>query len=313
MTDFLFILIIFLIVAGGVVTSVFLVRRELKNKREEELAWSFLKQDIEFLKKSFGDGFSQIIKELGQVQEIGHTLRDFQDLLRSPKLRGGIGEQVLKDLLAEVLPKNNFQFQYHFRGGEIVDAIIKTKQGLIPIDSKFPLESFRKFQQSNEKEERERLEREFIRDIKKHIEDISKKYILPSEGTVDFALMYIPSESIYYEIMMNQPDLLDYGYRRKVYFVSPNSFYFFLKTIMMALEGAKIEEASRMILDSLRSIRQETLKFEEELNILFSHINKTKSASERVISRFSRLSSKIENLGILKEKKEYEKLENGEK
>jgi len=112
MNGILFILIIFLIVAAGVVVSVYFIRKELKGRKEGDLALSFLKQDIEALKKSFGDGFSQVAQELGRVQEIGHTLKDFQDFLRSPKLRGGVGEQVLKDLLEQVLPKNNFQFQY---------------------------------------------------------------------------------------------------------------------------------------------------------------------------------------------------------
>ena len=103
MSDFLLILVIFLIVAAGVGTSVYFIRRELRGKKEEDLALSFLKQDIEALKKSFGDGFSQVVQELGRVQEIGHTLRDFQDFLRSPKLRGGVGEQVLKDLISQSL------------------------------------------------------------------------------------------------------------------------------------------------------------------------------------------------------------------
>jgi len=134
MAEVLLILIIFFIVAAGAGTSVYLIKKELRGKKEEDLALNFLKQDIEALRKSFGDGFSKLVQELGRVQEIGHTLRDFQDFLRSPKLRGGVGEQVLNDLLAEVLPKRNFQTQYQFREGQIVDAIVKTKQGLIPIE-----------------------------------------------------------------------------------------------------------------------------------------------------------------------------------
>jgi len=296
-----------LIVTGGVATSIYFIRKELREKREEGLTLSFLKQDIEVLKKSFGDGFSQLAKELGRIQEIGHTLRDFQDFLKSPKLRGGVGEQVLKDLLAQVLPQNNFQVQYQFRGGETVDAIIKTKQGFIPIDSKFPMESFQKYIKAKD-EEKEIFFREFNRDIKKHVDNISRKYILPQEGTLDYAIMYIPAESVFSEIALNQAELLEYAQRKKVIFVSPNTFYYFLKIILMGLEGAKIEEASRKILERLKAIKQESMKFGEELLVLTSHIDNAKKASERVTNRYSKLSGSINDLDLL-ETEEKPKLE----
>jgi len=297
MNEFLFILIIFLIVAGGVGASIYFVRREIR-QRKEELPWSFLKQDIEALKKSFGDGFTQIAQELGRVQEIGHTLRDFQDFLKSPKLRGGVGEQVLRDLLEQVLPKNNFQIQYQFREGQMVDAIIKTKQGIIPIDSKFPMESFQKYIQAKAEEKEDYL-KEFIRDIKKHIDDIAKKYILPQEGTLDYAIMYVPAESVFSEITLNEPELLEYAHQKKVILVSPNTFYYFLKIIMMGLEGAQIEEVSKKILEGLKAIQQESMKFGEELSVLTSHVDNAKKSSERVSNRYLRLSGKIDNLGLL--------------
>ena len=300
MAEILLILIIFLIVAAGVATSVYLIKKELKGKKEEDLALSFLKQDIEALRKSFGDGFSKLVQELGRVQEIGHTLRDFQDFLRSPKLRGGVGEQVLNNLLAEVLPKKNFQTQYQFREGQIVDAIVKTKQGLIPIDSKFPMDSFQRYAKAK-KEDKENYLKEFIRDIKKHIDDVSRKYILPQEGTLDYAIMYVPAESVFSEITANQPELLEYAHQKKVILVSPNTFYYFLKIIMIGLEGAKIEEASKRILDGLNAIRQESVKFGDELSIMTGHIDDAKKASERVTNRYLRLSGKIESLGLLEE------------
>jgi DNA recombination protein RmuC len=305
MNELIFILVIFLIVAGGVVASVFLIRREtkvLREKKEGDLALNMIMQKMETVGKRFEDGYGQISMELGRVQEIGHAMKDFQDFLRSPKLRGNIGEQVLRDLLDQVLPKSNFSLQYQFQEGQIVDAVIKTKQGIIPIDSKFPMESFKKLNQAKE-EEKEQYSREFIRDIKKHIDDISKKYILPQEGTVDFALMYIPSEPVYYEITLNQPELLEYGYNKKVYFVSPNNFYYFLKIIMIGLEGAKIEEASKKILEGLKGIQQESMKFGEELGTLASHIDHAKGASDRVQSRYGRLVGRIDGLRMLEEEK----------
>ncbi len=298
MNDFLLLILIVLIVTVGMVVSVYFVRKELRGRKENGLVLSFLKQDIETLKKSFGDGFSQVVKELGQVQEIGHTLKDFQDFLKSPKIRGGIGEQVLKDLLVEVLPKNNFQIQYQFREGEIVDAIIKTKQGFIPIDSKFPMESFQRYAKAKVEEKKNYL-KEFSRDIKRHIDNISRKYILPQEGTLDYAIMYVPVESVFSEITINQPELLEYAHQKKVILVSPNTFYYFLKIIMMGLEGAKIEEASKKILEGLKAIQQESIKFGDELSVLTSHIENAKKASERVQSRYGKLIGRIDGLRLL--------------
>src|SRR5206468_9986502 len=135
----------------------------------------------------------------GQMNEIGRNMRELQEFLKSPKLRGNIGEQVLKDLISQIFPKNSFYLQHQFKSGDKVDAAIKTDAGILPIDSKFPMENFQKFNKSQTDEEKVHYQKEFARDVKKHIDAISKKYILPEEGTMDFALMYVPSESVYYE------------------------------------------------------------------------------------------------------------------
>ncbi len=300
-TIFIIVLISFLFLLGFAGSLILFLKKELKKKEREELTLNFLnlRQDLESLKRNFGDGFSKIVEELGRIREIGHTLRDFQDFLRSPKIRGGIGEEVLKDLLAQVLPQNNFQTQYRFSEGETVDAIVKTKNGIIPIDSKFPMESFQRYLKAKE-EEKEFCQKEFIRDIKKHIDDISRKYILPQEGTLDYAIMYIPAESIFTEIVSNHQRLLDYAKEKKVILVSPNTFYYFLKIILIGLEGAKIEEASRKILESLKALEQESLNFGKELSVLSGHIENVKKASERVQSRYGRLLSRLERIKMLK-------------
>lgn len=307
MNEMVFGLIIVSIVAVGAITTIYFIRKDLRGKKEE-VPWSFLKQDIEALKKSFGDGFSQMVQELGRVQEIGHTLKDFQDLLRSPKSRGGVGEQVLKDLLSEVLPKNNFQFQYKFRGGETVDAIVRTKQGLIPIDSKFPMESFQRYFRAKS-EEKERCQKDFHRDIKKHIDDISRKYIMPHEGTLDYAIMYLPAESVFSEIITCQSELMEYAHNKKIILVSPNTFYYFLKIIMMGMEGAKIEEVSKKIINGLKSIQQESVRFGDELSVLGGHIDNAKKSSERVSSRYERLSGRIDDLGLLEPEEKPKQIE----
>ncbi|PKL72760.1 hypothetical protein CVV26_00675 [Candidatus Kuenenbacteria bacterium HGW-Kuenenbacteria-1] len=239
-------------------------------------------------------------KELGQMQEVGRQMKDLQDFLRSPKLRGNIGEQVLRDLLEQFFSKKHFELQYKFREGQIVDAIIKTDKGIIPIDSKFPMENFQKMFKTESEKEKNNFSREFIKDVKKHINDISKKYILPQEGTIDFAVMYIPSETIYYEIIRNDENLNTFAQEKKVLIVSPNSFYYFLRVIMIGMEGKRIEEASKIILQTLNAIQKDSIRFGENLGVLTTHITNAKSAIDRVNNEYSKLSGKIDQVKLLK-------------
>lgn len=241
-----------------------------------------------------------VSKELGRMEEIGRGMQDLQDFLKSPKLRGNIGEQVLRDLLEQYFSRQHFSLQHKFRTGQIVDAIIKTDKGIIPIDSKFPMENFRRVFSAQNEEEKKSSFREFTRDVKKHIDDISKKYILPQEGTVDFAIMYIPSEVIYYEIIRQEENLSSYAYQKRVFPVSPNSFYYFLKIIMIAMEGKRIEEASRQVLQLLAALQNDTKKFGEILGIVNTHITNAKSAVDRANNEYFKLSSKIDQIRLLK-------------
>jgi len=304
MIDLTSILIILAIVVVGAGMAIFFIRKEIRKlKREEEkdnTALNLLKQDLDGMKNKFEKGFNQMSQELGKVEEVGRNIKDFQDVLKSPKLRGNLGEQILTDLLEQVLPQDNFQTQYQFKEGGTVDAVVKTKQGIIPIDSKFPMEIFRDMKEEENESERKTKKKKFIREVKKRVDSISRKYILPQEGTVDFALMYVPSEPVYYEITLNIPDLLDYGYKKKVYFVSPNTFYYLLKIIMMGLEGAKIEEASRKILEGLKAVKQASDTFGSELNTLTGHIDHARTASDRVRAEYEKLAAKIEALSSLK-------------
>lgn len=244
-------------------------------------------------------------KEIGQMSEIGRSMKQLQDFLRSPKLRGNLGEQVLKEILGDFLPKESFHLQYQFKSGEIVDAAIKTESGIIAIDSKFPLEHFNSYSTSESDAEKIALQKEFVRDVKKHIDDIANKYILPEEGTIDYALMYIPSEAIYYEIMSNIPELSAYAYKKRVLPVSPATFYAYMRTILISFEGKKIEERAKTILSTLRGIQVESNKFGDSLRVLTKHINDTKNTSDLVNNRYSSLNSKIATIATI-EKKEKE-------
>jgi len=244
---------------------------------------------------------SGVSKELGMVQELGRGMKDLQDFLRSPKMRGNIGEQVLKDLLEQCFSRGHFDMQYQFKTGERVDAIIKTDKGIIPIDSKFPMENFQKAMKSETEDEKNKFFHEFAKDVRKHIDSISRKYILPAEGTVDFAVMYVPAESVYYEVIRHKEDINAYAYEKKVFPVSPNCFYYFLKVIMIGLEGKKIEAAAHQILQTLSAIKMDNDKFSKHLNTLTGHITHAKASIDTVNNEYSKLSGKIDNVRLLKE------------
>lgn len=232
--------------------------------------------------------------ELGQMQEIGRQIQRFQDFLQAPKLRGNIGEQVLTDLLEQALPRENFQLQYRFQKGTIVDAVIFTDKGKIPIDAKFPIEAYRHFQAARTDDARKKSAREFVADVKRYLDQVSHKYILPEEGTVDFSLIYIPSEIIYYEILQQSESLALYAQQRRVLLVSPNSFYYFLKIILMALEGKRLELAGRQILNVLAGLRQDSQRLAEQLRILTTHFVNAKNGLDRVNHEAAQLMHQLE-------------------
>lgn len=243
---------------------------------------------------------SGVQKNIGEMSEIGRNMKSLQEFLQSPKLRGNIGEQVLKELLSQMLPKQSFHLQYAFKSGSIVDAAIKTEAGIIPIDSKFPMENFRKLNSDIDDKEKKLAEKEFVNDVKKHIDAISTKYILTQEGTIDFALMYIPSESVYYEIV-NNPTLYEYSSKKRVLPVSPMTFYAFLRSILIGFEGQKISQQAHKILSNLRSIQKEYAKVGETLDTLQRHVNNSYNMMNQVNQGFSRLGQQIETTNTLGE------------
>ncbi len=243
-------------------------------------------------------------KEVGKMSEIGRNMQELQDFLKSPKLRGNIGEQVLNDLIAQIFPKNSFHLQYTFRSGEKVDAAIQTDAGILPIDSKFPMENFQKMVKSETDLESQQFKRDFIRDVKKHIETISKKYILPDEGTMDFALMYVPSETVFYEIVRTD-DILDYARSRRVYLVSPSTLYAHLQTILLSFEGKKIETKSREIFTILRALKIDYEKVDESMLTLGKHITNASNQYSNVVHGFDSMGKKLassQNIALEEEK-----------
>lgn len=241
---------------------------------------------------------SSVSRELGSMSQIGQQIAQFQELLKSPKLRGGLGEQGLKDLLLQCLPADNLSFQYRFTNGNIVDAAIKISSGIIPIDSKFPLENFNRYLNTTDESEKTNFINAFRRDFRSRISEISKKYILPDEGTSDFAIMYLPSETVYYELVSSDKlrDLYDFAAAQKVVVTSPSTFFYYLRTIMLGLEGQRINTMAREILAAIRSIQIESNKFGEDIRVLGKHLSNAKNVMDNVQLDFSRLSQKIDTV-----------------
>jgi len=289
-------LIILITIVVGFCSLYFLLSRKQSNQTTDKTLTQWLQSmqsSIDNNNRQINDRLTKAAVAIGQVSEIGRNMQELQDFLKSPKLRGNIGEEVLKDLISQTFPKNSFNLQYTFRSGEKVDAAIKTDAGILPIDSKFPMENFTKMSKAQNATEKESYKKELIRDVKKHIDDIAKKYILPEEGTMDFCLMYIPSEPVYYEVAAT-PELLDYARRKRVYAVSPTTLYAHLQVILLSFEGKKIETKSREVFALLRALRVDYEKVNENLAVLGKHVGNASSQFNNVLVSFQRIGKKLD-------------------
>ncbi len=307
-----FVVLIVVVITGFCILA-WLVKRELGNKKEDTTLTEWLRSmqsSIEHTNtdvtkvlqentRQFNtrlDTATNVIgdlkKSLGEMSEVGRGIRSLQEFLQSPKLRGNIGEQVLTDMIGQTFPKNSFHLQYSFKSGMKVDAVLKTDAGLLCIDSKFPMENFSLMHKGETEEIRARAKREFVADVKKHVGDISKKYILPEEGTMDFALMYIPSESVYYEIA-NMEELMGYARKLRVYPVSPNTLYAHLQVLLLSFQGKDLEQKSKQVFQLLRAIQKDYGKVEENLGVLGRHITNANNTMSSVSSAFGLLGQKL--------------------
>lgn len=246
--------------------------------------------------------FGDVKEQLGRLQEantriyeVGKDISSLQELLRAPKFRGQMGETLLENLLSQVLPADYYQMQYRFRNSEAVDAVIRLGGRLVPIDAKFSLENFQKMWEVPNEQEKAGFRKKFIQDVKNRIDEIASKYILPAENTYDFALMYIPAENVYYEMIIKE-DLFSYCLNKKVIAVSPNTFYAYLQVICLGLKGLKIEENAKQILKNISTLSIEINKFKEDFDVLGTHLMNASSKYADSQKKLDKFSDKLENI-----------------
>jgi len=235
-----------------------------------------------------------------QMLQVGTEVRRLQDILSSPKLRGQMGEWSLENLLAQILPKDSYKLQYTFKDGKVVDALIQMPDFSVPIDAKFPLPSFEKLINAETDEEKLRLRRQFLKDVTTHIDKIASDYIRPAEGTLDFALLFLPAENVYYETIVkydsDTQDVLQYCLDKKVIPVSPNLLYAYLMTVVMGLHGLQIEKQAAEIRQNLKRLNASFADFLSNWDILGKHIRNAYSQYDEGGKKLDRFGLQLEQI-----------------
>jgi DNA recombination protein RmuC len=327
MDEVFFILTVFLIVVGGI--ALFFLAR--KSKVDEKQSGAIrdlerrvtdllteMRRDVDGSSKvmheqisSFTKETVQIQEQLKRVQEEMKSISSFQEIFRTPKLRGEWGEASLEYILGEYFPRELCEQNYSFSSGEQIEFVLKLpNKKLLPIDAKFFSGNFEKMKGAETEKDKRSFQKKLIQDIKSNIDKISSKYILPSENTVDFALMYIPAEAVFYEIMFNlkEEDVASFARAKKVVLTSPNTIYLTLRTIVDWFRDTQISRQTQEILKRLNRIQTDAEKLMIDFRKLGNHLKSAVSAYDNSEKRLSSFSDKVERL---LETKETKKLKEG--
>jgi len=243
----------------------------------------FQRQYVESAKliKDITEKLTRLDETNKQVVNFAGQLQNLEDILQNPKQRGILGEYYLETVLKNVLPPGSYQMQYAFKNGDIVDAVIHVKDKLIPVDSKFSLENYNRLVETKDKEVKERLEKTFRQDLKTRIDETAK-YVKPEEGTMEFAFMFIPSEAVFYDLLVNKvgaveaQDLVQYAFNeKKVIIVSPTSFMAYLQTVLQGLRALQIEESAKEIRKRVEDLGRHIASYENYMKKLGGHLGTT--------------------------------------
>ena len=250
--------------------------------------------------------FAGLQRQVGEMTEQARQLSDMskavtalEHVLRAPKLRGNFGEEQLENLLGLVFSQNQYELQHRFSSGEVVDAVLFLPLGQVAVDSKFPLENFRRIADASD-EDKKCARRDFLRDVRRRVDEIATRYIRPAEGTLPFALMYVPAENVYYETIIRDDDEPFYLYRycleKRVIPVSPNSLYAYLQTIMVGLKGMQVSQRAETIVREIESLRIELEKFTKAYDTVGQHIRNAASKLEEGSKLLNKVELRVESL-----------------
>jgi len=249
--------------------------------------------------QGFTRGLTQLHENMKQMHDSVKNVTSFQDIFKSPKLRGLWGEMSLEAALAQYFSRDIYETQHYFKSGEAVDAILKLPNGMIlPIDAKFNWENFEKMVNAGNDIDREVFRKSFYSDVKKKIDEIASKYILPSEGTTDLALMYVPAETVYYELINNvkDVDIPSYARGKKVFMVSPNTFAMSVSAIMHWFRDVQFSKQTKEIIQRLSRIATDGEKLGDNFRKLGKHISDSKSAYDDAEKRLSLMVDRVKNV-----------------
>ena len=301
--------------AAGQVVAMTLLQQQLEalktaqDKTSESLNKSLLtgqdtiSRNVEASQKVLGQLNSQIGRLQGsneKMLQVGTEVRRLQDILSSPKMRGQMGEWSLQNLLAQVLPKDSYKLQHTFRDGKIVDCLVQLPDYAVSIDAKFPLPNFEKMVKAENDEEKLAARKLFLADVTRHIDKIAESYIRPAEGTLDFAIMYIPAENVYYETIVkydgDSKNILQQALDKKVIPVSPNLLYAYLMTIVMGLHGLQIEKQASEIRRNIKKLNASFAAFAGTWDVLGKHLHNAASQYEDGNAKLNRFGMELEQI-----------------
>ena len=271
-----------------------LLNERLKENRESQ------ERTIQGVHKQISEFVAGVTKMGETLKQVDHSVKEvssFQQIFRTPKLRGRWGELALEHILSEYLPKDMFNLQHYFKNGEAVDAVLKLPNGkLLPIDAKFPYDNFERMVELENEREREAAKKLFALDVKKEIDDISGKYILPSENTMDVACMYVPAEAVYFEINNSLPEVINYARSKKIFLASPNTFHLMLQVFQHWARDLQIGRQTQDIIKRLGRITLDTQKLSVSFNKLGKHLSDARSSYEDSDKRLGLLVERTDKL-----------------
>ncbi len=301
------------------------VREEI-SKIKDEMKGS-LEKNLDFIQKqSFqtADIVKNVTAKLEkleatnkQVVSFTDQLKNLEQVLTNSKNRGNLGEAGLELILSNVLPPQSYEMQYHFKNGEAVDAVVKIKDNLLPVDAKFSLENYRKILGEVDKDRKKILEKDFKNDLKRRIDETAK-YIRPDEGTLDFAFMFIPAEGIYYDLLVNEVGavqvdtggLIDYAFKeKKVIIVSPTTFAAYLQTVLQGLKALEIEESAKEIRKQVEQLNKHLLSFDSYMKKIGNNLGTTVNMYNTAYKEFNKIDKDVVKIAQVEKKIEVLEIE----